>query len=187
MTVGETVVGKLQAQNEKACPWRSQDTALSLQSQPPSPPLWGRGCDWQLWHLQGVFRESLGLNCTYIPLRLQSANWSQPESEEKWEEMEPSTRRGRVSDSWRGWSNFIVTFREEKGSHPDQRRPSPPFPLRREQLEAGLTCSLKNLMGSSSQDGGVGRNPSLPCTTKRRITTTLKSVNNCMKLRQPRN
>ena len=31
---------------------------------------------------------------------------------------------------------------------------------------------------SSSQDGGVGRNPSLPHTTKRRITTNLKSINN---------
>ena len=30
----------------------------------------------------------------------------------------------------------------------------------------------------SSQDGGIGRNPSLPCTTKRRITTNLKSINN---------
>ena len=32
--------------------------------------------------------------------------------------------------------------------------------------------------GSSSQDGDVGRNPSLPCTTKRRIITNLKSINN---------
>ena len=31
---------------------------------------------------------------------------------------------------------------------------------------------------SSGQDGGTGRNPSLPCTTKRRITTNLKSINN---------
>ena len=31
---------------------------------------------------------------------------------------------------------------------------------------------------SSSEDGGIGRNPSLPCTTKRRITTNLKSINN---------
>ena len=30
---------------------------------------------------------------------------------------------------------------------------------------------------SSSQDGGVGRNPSLPCTNKRRIITNLKSIN----------
>ena len=27
-------------------------------------------------------------------------------------------------------------------------------------------------------DGSVGRNPLLPCTTKRRITTNLKSINN---------
>ena len=30
----------------------------------------------------------------------------------------------------------------------------------------------------SGQDGGVGRNPLLPRTTKRRITTNLKSINN---------
>ena len=31
---------------------------------------------------------------------------------------------------------------------------------------------------SSSQDGGIGRNTSLPPTTKRRITTNLKTKNN---------
>ena len=31
---------------------------------------------------------------------------------------------------------------------------------------------------SSSQDGGIGRNTSLPCRTKRRITTNLKTTNN---------
>ena len=31
---------------------------------------------------------------------------------------------------------------------------------------------------SSSQDGSIGRNPSLPHTTKRRLTTNLKSINN---------
>ena len=31
---------------------------------------------------------------------------------------------------------------------------------------------------SSGQDGGVGRNPSLPHTTNRRITTNLKSIHN---------
>ena len=38
---------------------------------------------------------------------------------------------------------------------------------------------------SSSQDGGVGRNPSLPHTTQRRITTNLKSINNqkCQKIK----
>ena len=42
-----------------------------------------------------------------------------------------------------------------------------------------------NTFQSSSQDGGVGRNPSLPCTTKRRITTNLKSINNqkCQKIK----
>ena len=33
-------------------------------------------------------------------------------------------------------------------------------------------------LGRSGQDGGIGRDPSLPCTTKRRITTNLKSINN---------
>ena len=38
---------------------------------------------------------------------------------------------------------------------------------------------------SSSQDAGIGRNPSLSCTTKRRITTNLKSINNqkCQKIK----
>ena len=47
---------------------------------------------------------------------------------------------------------------------------------------------------SSGQDGGIGRDPSLPRTTKRRITTNLKSINNqstrkanCMELQPPRN
>ena len=31
--------------------------------------------------------------------------------------------------------------------------------------------------GASGQNGGVGKNPSLPCTTKRRTTTNLKSIN----------
>ena len=31
---------------------------------------------------------------------------------------------------------------------------------------------------SSGQDGSVDRNPSLPCTTKTRITTNLKTINN---------
>ena len=45
---------------------------------------------------------------------------------------------------------------------------------------------LKKLIEySSGQDGGIGRNPSLPCTTKRSITTNLKSVNNqkCQKIK----
>ena len=38
---------------------------------------------------------------------------------------------------------------------------------------------------SLGQDGGIGRNPSLPRTTKRRITTNLKSINNqkCHKIK----
>ena len=44
---------------------------------------------------------------------------------------------------------------------------------------------LKKLIVESGQDGGVGRNPSLPRTTKRRITTNLKSINNqkCQKIK----
>ena len=40
-------------------------------------------------------------------------------------------------------------------------------------------------MESSGQDGGIGRNPSLPRTTKKRITTNLKSINNhkCQKIK----
>ena len=38
--------------------------------------------------------------------------------------------------------------------------------------------SIKSQIESSSQDGGIGRNASLPCTTKRRITTNLKTINN---------
>ena len=36
----------------------------------------------------------------------------------------------------------------------------------------------------SGQDGGMGRNPLLPHTTKRKITTNLKSINNqkCQKI-----
>ena len=36
----------------------------------------------------------------------------------------------------------------------------------------------RSIQGSSGQDGGVGRYPLLPHTTKRRITTNLKSINN---------
>ena len=45
---------------------------------------------------------------------------------------------------------------------------------------------LKGQRGTSSQDGGVGWNPSLPHTTKRRITANLKSTNNqkCQKIKQ---
>ena len=44
---------------------------------------------------------------------------------------------------------------------------------------------IKKFTGNSGQDGGIGRDPSLPCTTKRRITTNLKSINNqkCQKIK----
>ena len=47
------------------------------------------------------------------------------------------------------------------------------------------TSVLRTVSSSSSQDGGIGRNPSLPHTTKRRITTNLKSINNhkCQKIK----
>ena len=37
----------------------------------------------------------------------------------------------------------------------------------------------------ASQDAGIGRNTSLPCTTKRRITTNLKTIKNqnCQKIK----
>ena len=43
----------------------------------------------------------------------------------------------------------------------------------------------KSLLEGSSHNGGRGRNPSLPCTTKRSITTNLKSINNqkCQKIK----
>ena len=43
----------------------------------------------------------------------------------------------------------------------------------------------KAILWSSNQDGGLGRDPSLPPTTKRRITTNLKSINNqmCQKIK----
>ena len=46
----------------------------------------------------------------------------------------------------------------------------------------GYKVNIQKLMafleGGAGQDGIVGRNPSLPQTTKRRITTNLKSINN---------
>ena len=43
----------------------------------------------------------------------------------------------------------------------------------------------KSHKGSSSPDGGIGRNALLPCTTKKRITTNLKTINNqnCQKIK----
>ena len=45
--------------------------------------------------------------------------------------------------------------------------------------------AIWNKAESSGQDKGVGRNPSFPYTTKRRITTNLKSINNqkCQKIK----
>ena len=40
------------------------------------------------------------------------------------------------------------------------------------------TYILKRYSESSGQDGGIGRNPLLPHTTKRRITTNPKTINN---------
>ena len=37
---------------------------------------------------------------------------------------------------------------------------------------------INNAYISYSRDGGMGRNASLPCTAKRRITTNLKTINN---------
>ena len=54
-------------------------------------------------------------------------------------------------------------------------------------MEPGKLYSyhFKSKQESSGQDGGIGRNPSLPCTTKRRVTTNLKSINNkkCQKIK----
>ena len=44
-------------------------------------------------------------------------------------------------------------------------------------LPTKRTLHLKENTGGAGQDGGVGRNPSLPPTTKRRITTSPKSIN----------
>ena len=47
-----------------------------------------------------------------------------------------------------------------------------------------LVRNLVALLGSG-QDGGIGRNALLPCTTERRITTNLKTNNNqkCQKIK----
>ena len=46
------------------------------------------------------------------------------------------------------------------------------------------TLYLETIPNDSSQDGDIGRYTSLPCTTKRRITTKLKTKNNqkCYKI-----
>ena len=48
----------------------------------------------------------------------------------------------------------------------------------------GLLYWVK-ISGGSGQDGGSGRNASLPCTTKTRITATLKTINSqqCQKIK----
>ena len=57
-------------------------------------------------------------------------------------------------------------------------------------LVVGTQCNMQimyhiNVHLSSSQDGGIGRNAALPCTTKGRITTNLKTINNqnCQKVK----
>ena len=50
----------------------------------------------------------------------------------------------------------------------------------------------KNKIGTSDQDGGIGRNTLPPHETTRRITTKLKTISrtarklNCMEVQQPR-
>ena len=52
-------------------------------------------------------------------------------------------------------------------------------------MESSMEIPQKISKRSSGQDGGIGRNPLLPCTTKRRITTNLKSINKqkCQKIK----
>ena len=47
------------------------------------------------------------------------------------------------------------------------------------------SLSMNIISFSSGQDGGIGRNLSLPSTTKRKITTNLKTINNhrCQKIK----
>ena len=47
-----------------------------------------------------------------------------------------------------------------------------------DKLLTRLTKIKENRNQSYSQDGGIGGNPSLPHTTKRRIKTNLKLINN---------
>ena len=53
--------------------------------------------------------------------------------------------------------------------------------LKSHEFDYDMLFIVRNISGvckSAGQDGGIGRNPVLPCTTKRRITTNLKSMNN---------
>ena len=52
-------------------------------------------------------------------------------------------------------------------------------------LRAWIYLDKNNVIGSSGQDGGIERNPLLPCTTKRRVTTNLKWISNqeCQKIK----
>ena len=43
----------------------------------------------------------------------------------------------------------------------------------------------KYKLGSPGQDGGTGRNPSLPGTTKRKVTTNLKTINKKKEKKKP--
>ena len=57
--------------------------------------------------------------------------------------------------------------------------------LRAEKKGKGIRSCRKGVKVFQAKGGGVGRNPSLPRTTKRRITTNLKSINNqkCQKIK----
>lgn len=99
LTVEETMLGKLLAQNEMACPWRSQDVDSALSASEPadvpgswqshkrmrgwgfraglSP--WGRECDWQVCHLQNLCGGGLGLSCIHVSFHSSCASWAQPQ------------------------------------------------------------------------------------------------------------
>ena len=49
--------------------------------------------------------------------------------------------------------------------------------LRETEQRVMQCCKKQRYREDSGQDGGVGRNPSPPRTTKRRTTTNLKSIN----------
>ena len=57
--------------------------------------------------------------------------------------------------------------------------------LKEKIVKPGFISTEKNPSGASGQDRGTGRLASLLCTTKRRITTSLKTENNqkCQKIK----
>ena len=63
-----------------------------------------------------------------------------------------------------------------------------------EQMQEQVKTTEKELNESSGQDGSIGRNTTLPHTTKRIITTNFKTKNNqncqkiiCIEVQKPRN